>query len=137
MVEDQLARWKKHFQEVLNRPTSEQRPQLIPGDPLDINIGKITKDKIHKALSSLKNGRPLAENNKKAIKHIRKCLTFQPAQNLAFALIISRLDYCNSILYSLSSTLIRKLQKIQNHIARIVLNCGVFTLSTQCLDKLH
>ena len=74
----------------------------------------------------------------KAIKHIRKCLTFQTAHYLALALIISRLDYCNSLLYSLPSTLIRKLQKILNHIADIVLNCDVFTTpSTQCLDKLH
>ena len=73
----------------------------------------------------------------KAIKHIRKCLTFQTALNLALALITSRLDYCNSLLYFLPSTSIIKLQKIQNHIARIVLNCEVFTPATQCLDKLH
>ena len=63
----------------------------------------------------------------KAIKHIGKCLIFQTAHNLALALIISILDLCNSFFYSLPSTLIRKLQKIQNHIARIVLNCDVFT----------
>ena len=63
MVEDQLARWKEHFQEVLNRPASEQRPQLNPGDPLDINIGDITKEEIHKALSSLKNGKAAGTDN--------------------------------------------------------------------------
>ena len=73
----------------------------------------------------------------KAIKHIHKSLTFQTAYNLALALIISRLNYCNPLLYSLPSTLIRKLQKIQNHNARIVLNCDVFTPSIQYLDKLH
>ena len=73
----------------------------------------------------------------KAINHIRKCLIFQTAHNLALALIISRLNYCNYLLYSLPSTLIRKLQKIKNHIARVVLNCDIFTPSTKCLDKLH
>ena len=63
MVEDQLTRWKEHFQEVLNRPASEQRPQLNSGDPLDINIGEITKEKIHKALSSLKNGKAAGTDN--------------------------------------------------------------------------
>ena len=63
MVEDQLARWKENFQEVLNRPVSEQRPRLNPGDPLDINIGEITKEEIHKALSSLKNGKAAGRDN--------------------------------------------------------------------------
>ena len=63
IVEDQIARWKEHFQEVLNRPASEQRPQLNPGDPLDINIGEITKEKMHEALSSLKNGKAAGTDN--------------------------------------------------------------------------
>ena len=42
-IEDQLARWKEHFQEVLNRPPPDERPQLEPGEPLDLNIGEITK----------------------------------------------------------------------------------------------
>ena len=57
MVKDQLTKWIEHFQEVLNQPASEQRPRLNSGDPLDINIGEITKEEIHKALSSLKNGK--------------------------------------------------------------------------------
>ena len=63
MVEDQLARWKEHFQKVLNRPALEQRPQLNLGDPLDINIGEITKEEIHKALGSLKNGKAAGTDN--------------------------------------------------------------------------
>ena len=63
MVDNQLARWKEHFKKVLNRPASEQRPQLIPGDPLDINIGEITKEEIHKVLSSLKNGKVAGTDN--------------------------------------------------------------------------
>ena len=60
-VEDQPARWKEHFQEVLNRPASEQRPQLNSGNPLDINIGEITIEEIHKAPVVLKTERPLAQ----------------------------------------------------------------------------
>ena len=62
-VEDQLARWKEHFQEVLNRPASDQRLQLNSGDPLYINIGEITKEEIHKALSRLKNGKAAGTDN--------------------------------------------------------------------------
>ena len=63
IVEDQPARWKEHFQEVLNRPALEQRPQLNPSDPLDINIGEITEKEIYKALSSLKNGKAAGTDN--------------------------------------------------------------------------
>ena len=63
IVEYQLARWKEHFQEVLNRTVSEQRPQLNPGDPLDINIREIIKEEIHKALNSLKNGKAAGTDN--------------------------------------------------------------------------
>ena len=62
IVKNQLARWKEHFQEVLNQPASEQRLQLNPCDPLDINIGEITKE-IHKAFSSLKNGKAAGTDN--------------------------------------------------------------------------
>ena len=62
-IEDQLARWKEHFQEVLNRAPPDERPQLAPGDPLDINTREISKTEIRKALSSLKNGRAAGTDN--------------------------------------------------------------------------
>lgn len=62
-VEDQLARWREHFQEVLNRPPPQNPPDLEPGDPLNINIGEITKQEIRKALKSLKNGKAAGEDN--------------------------------------------------------------------------
>ena len=49
--------------QVLNRPASEQRSQLNSGDPLDFNIGEITKEEIHKALSSFKNGKAAGPHN--------------------------------------------------------------------------
>nr|KAG5710457.1 hypothetical protein BaRGS_022275 [Batillaria attramentaria] len=62
-VEDQLRRWKEHFQEVLNRPSPHNPPDLEPGDPLDISTNKITKQEIRKALKSLKNGKAAGEDN--------------------------------------------------------------------------
>ncbi|XP_072906368.1 uncharacterized protein [Hemitrygon akajei] len=62
-VEGQLARWKEHFQEVLNRPPPQNPPDLEPGDPLNINIGEITKQEIRKALKNLKNGKAAGEDN--------------------------------------------------------------------------
>nr|KAG5686358.1 hypothetical protein BaRGS_026819 [Batillaria attramentaria] len=59
-VEDQLRRWKEHFQEVLNRPSPHNPPDLEPGDPLDISTNKITKQEIRKGL---KNGKAAGEDN--------------------------------------------------------------------------
>ena len=56
-IDDQLARWKEHFQEVLNRPPPQDAPQLEPEDLLHINTGPITKAEILKTLRSLKNGK--------------------------------------------------------------------------------
>ena len=41
-TEDQLNRWKEHFQEVLNRPAPEKPPDLTEGALLDIRTGHIT-----------------------------------------------------------------------------------------------
>jgi len=62
-VERQLERWKEHFQEVLNRPTPLNPPQLEQGDPLDINTGEITQNEIRKALKSLKNDKAAGKDN--------------------------------------------------------------------------
>ena len=63
MVEDQISKWKGNFQEVINQPASEKRPQLNPGDPLDINIRESTKEEIHKTFSSLKKGKAAGTEN--------------------------------------------------------------------------
>lgn len=54
------------------------------------------------------------------ISLIRKQLTFDTAQILVHALITSKLDYCNSLLYGLPKHVIKQLQRVQNAAARIV-----------------
>jgi len=46
----------------------------------------------------------------RVIRHIRYLLTLNLAQTLAYSLILSRIDYCNSVLYSAPSGTIHKLQ---------------------------
>lgn len=41
-LEDQLGRWKEHFQEVLNRPSPTDPPNLEPGLTLNINVEDIS-----------------------------------------------------------------------------------------------
>ena len=58
----------------------------------------------------------------KALRHIRHTVDFNTASLIAHALVSSRLDYANSILYGSPKTAIQKLQWVQNTLARIVLH---------------
>jgi hypothetical protein len=57
----------------------------------------------------------------RALRHIRPVLTKDMATSIAVALVQSRLDYANSLLYKTSSQNIKKLQRVQNTAARLVL----------------
>ena len=54
------------------------------------------------------------------IGFIRKYLTYDAAKIIIHAFVVSKLDYCNSLLYGLPSYLIRKLQHVQNSAARLL-----------------
>ena len=56
---------------------------------------------------------------------------------MANALVIIRLDYCNSLFRSLSKFNLCKLQCIQNSAGRIVSNTSRYTSITHVLKKLH
>jgi len=56
-----------------------------------------------------------------AIRHIRHLLTTELAQTLACSLILYRIDYCNAVLHGAPSYSIKKLQRVQNNAAGIVL----------------
>ena len=55
------------------------------------------------------------------LRQARSSLDTNSATILANALVTSKLDYCNSLLYSLPSTAIDRLQRVQNSLARIVI----------------
>ena len=71
------------------------------------------------------------------IRRIRKYLPFEAAKTLVQALVISRIDYCNSILYSLRSIHILKLQRVQNAAARLLTNTPRYAHITPVLIELH
>ena len=54
------------------------------------------------------------------IGKVRKLLNSKHTQMLVHAVISSRLDYCNSLLYGVNKSVINKLQKVQNSAARLV-----------------
>ena len=56
------------------------------------------------------------------IKRIRKYLSRESTEMLVHAIITSRVDYCNSLLYRLPNYQLNKLQRVLNSSARLVCN---------------
>ncbi len=71
------------------------------------------------------------------IRRIRKHLNLNAATALANALVSSRLDYCNSLLYSVPACYIRKLERVQNSLARVVTLSPKFSHTSPLLKQLH
>ena len=57
----------------------------------------------------------------RALRHIRRCVSVDDAKSVATALVSSRLDYCNAILFGTSTSNLNKLQRVQNALARTVM----------------
>ena len=68
----------------------------------------------------------------RALRHIGSSLTTDMATSIAVALVQSRIDYANSLLYVVSTRNIRKLQRCQNTAAHLILQQS-FTPSIQDL----
>ena len=71
------------------------------------------------------------------IGRIRKYLSTESAKTITHALVTSRLDYCNSLLFGLPNTLINKLQRVQNTAARLVSGKRKFDHISDTLADLH
>jgi hypothetical protein len=71
------------------------------------------------------------------LSQIRSFLTVEAATKLACSSILSRLDYCNSLLVHVDEGQLDRLQRIQNHAARIILRKRKRDHATPLLCKLH
>ena len=60
------------------------------------------------------------------IRRIRKYLSMDAAATLIHSFVSSRIDYCNSLLYSVPKCHIDKLQRVQNAAAILVVIQGKF-----------
>ena len=72
----------------------------------------------------------------RSLRHIRRSLTDDIAVMIAVALVQSRLDYCNSLLFNISTYNLNKLQRVQNLAARVSIN-DWHSPTQQILSKLH
>ena len=68
---------------------------------------------------------------------IRPFLSTDAANKLAVSFILTRLDYCNSLLAGLPDMKLNKLQRIQNHAARIVLRKPMPLASSESQDPIQ
>jgi hypothetical protein len=72
------------------------------------------------------------------LRVVRASLTKSSCDALVHAFISSRLDYCNSLLFGISSTLIRQLDSVLRAAARLVLRKRRFdSITSDIRDQLH
>ena len=75
--------------------------------------------------------------NLRNISQIRRYLTQDATATLIHSLVTSRLDNLNALLFGLPDYMITKLQKIQNHAAKLVVKKKKYDHVTPILQSLH
>ena len=100
------------------------------------NIG-VTLDSHLSMVEQVNNLTRTCYRNLYYISKIRLFINQQTATKLVCSLILSRLDYVNSLLYGIPDTLIRKLQLVQNNAARLVMRKKKCEHVTPLLQQLH
>ena len=72
-----------------------------------------------------------------SLRHIRHLLPMDVAQTLACSIVMSRMDYCNSLLYGSPDYVIKRLQRVQNNLARVVMQSPPRAHAPPLLSTLH
>ena len=71
------------------------------------------------------------------LRAIRRQVPTAVFQSLIIALVLSRLDYCNSVLFRLPANLIQRLQSVKNAAARLIFRIRRSEHITAALISLH
>ena len=75
--------------------------------------------------------------NLKWIRMIRSQLDRESCEILTCSLVLSHLDYANANLFGIHEYLLKRMQRVQNWVAKIVLNVQKQCNSLKCLHELH
>ena len=97
----------------------------------------VTLDNVMRMERQINNVTKTAYYHIRRITKVRKYLDTESTKTLIQSLVISRLDYCNSLFINLPKHLIQKLQKVQNYCARVIYRKKKRTRTTPLLRKLH
>ena len=73
----------------------------------------------------------------RSLSKVHPYITYKAASSIAVCLILSKLDYCNSLLSGLPQEQIKRLQAVQNAAARTVMKCKKTDHITPILRQLH
>ena len=71
-----------------------------------------------------------------ALKRIRPFITIDVANKIYKAIIQPHIDYCSTVWDRLGSTLLDKIQKLQNRAARIVTQSNYYTSASSLVEEL-
>ena len=91
----------------------------------ELNLRQHVNDTCEKAISAIRS-----------ISRIRKYMS-QSNKRIVNAFVISRIDYCNNILYGLPTVEHKKLQRVQNIAARLITGSNRRDHITPVLKNLH
>ena len=73
----------------------------------------------------------------RAFRHIRHALKIDTEKSVACALLGSRLEYANSVLFGTSAKNLAWLQRLQNSVARVVMRSDCRSKALPILKQLH
>ena len=62
-ADEEMHRWREHFQTVLNHKDPLKPPEVEPNDELNIRIGRITRIEMKNVIKKLKSGKAAGCDN--------------------------------------------------------------------------
>ena len=133
MTKNKLKLNEQKTEVLLCGPSS--RRETVPVDCLSVGEGSIPFSNVVKTFGVTLDAELSMEQHVLAVVrscffHIRSLskihpyITYKAASRIAVCLILSKLDYCNSLLSGLPQKQIKRLQEVQNAAARTIMKCN-------------